>query len=210
MNIGFYKRPRLGTVFTTFYFAGILISASLLSKTALWIASPTFFIGVLAIYFTARSREEVVVYLEKKKEDVAGIVAARDSQLDDEEIKKIVGDPQLMLNEICKRLDAGQGAIYIEERDELKLKYGYAVPNIQVSYKINEGLVGRVAAERKTLYLDKIPEGYITVFSGIGNASPTRLALIPIEEGVIEIATFKDINESTLKHIEELCSGILK
>jgi hypothetical protein len=210
MNIGIYKRPKAGTVFTTIYFVGIMISASLLSKMALMFAGPTFFIGILAIYFTARSREEVIVYVEKRTDEIVGEVIAQDSQLDDKVIKKLAHDPQLVLNEICKGLNAGQGAIYVEERGELKLKYGYAVPNIQVAYKVTEGLVGRVAAEGKTLYLDELPKGYITVFSGLGNASPTRLALIPIRSGVIEIATFTDINISTLKHIEESCSEILK
>lgn len=210
MNIGLFKRPRLGTVFTTFYFIGIMASSSLLSKTALWFAGPTFLIGILAIYFTARSKEEVVVYVEKKKEGISEEVVAQDTQLDDEAIRKVIASPQLVLNEICGRLNAGQGAIYVETHGELALTYGYATRDIQVVYKPGEGLVGRVAVEQQTLYLDELPPGYITVFSGLGNASPRRLALIPIKSGVIEIATFTDINQSTLKHIEESCSELLK
>lgn len=211
MNIGMYKRPRLGTLFTTLFVIGIMAAASLLSKPALWIAGPVFLVGVLSIYLTARSKEQVVVYVEKKNDRTNENVSVQDTQLDDDAIRKVIGDPQLVLNEICNRLNAGQGGIYVDDNNELNLAYRYALShNTTASYKPGEGLVGRVASEGKTLYLDELPEGYITVFSGLGNASPRRLALIPIRSGVIEIATFTDINTSTLKHIEELCSEILK
>ncbi len=210
MNIGIYKVPLISTLLTTVYFVGIMASTSQLWMQNNWIVGITFFAGILAIYFSARSRQEVVVYIEKKKEDVTENAVVQDSQLDDDAIRAVVSDPQLVLNEICRKLNAGQGAIYIQEQGVLKLKYGYAVPNLQSSFEISEGLVGRVAAEGKCLYIDSLPEGYITVFSGLGNSTPTRLALIPIQSGVIEIATFTDINVSTLKHIEESCSEILK
>jgi hypothetical protein len=207
MNIGFYKRPLMGTLFTTAYFIGILVSASTMRYE---IVGATFFVGALAIFFSARNKHEVVVYVEKKKEEEIQQTIIASTQLDDEALKRAAHDPQLILNEICNTLGAGQGAIYINKEDRLDLAYGYALPDVQSSYKIGEGLVGRVASEKSSLYLDKLPEGYITVFSGLGNTSPRRLALIPITSGVIEIATFNDINASTLKHIEESCSEILK
>jgi hypothetical protein len=214
MNISMHKRPRLGTVFTTIYFAGVLASSSVmyLHSNEPWysLAGVTFFSGIVAIYFTARSREEIVVYLEKREEKIKVKDEKNNtsgSQLDGININ--ASYPQHVLNEICKALGAGQGAIYVEEEGELKLKYGYAISEEQ-SFKLGEGLVGRVAAEKKTLYIDDLPEGYITIFSGLGNATPNRLALIPINSGVIELATFAEINESTLKHIETSCLEILR
>jgi len=214
MNIGMHKRPRVATLLTTIYFAGVLASTSIMYGHAIepWysVVGVTFFAGIVAIYFTARSRDEIVVYLEKKEE--GGVVQQKSSthgsQIDGVVIDQ--KDPQQVLNEICQRLGAGQGAIYALQDDELTLKYGYATGNQTASYKVGEGLVGRVASENSRLYLDKLPENYITVFSGLGNASPAKLALIPIKNGVIELATFTDINESTLKHIETSCSEILR
>ena len=212
MNIGLYKKPRIGTLLTTMYFLGVLASACVMyvHDVQPWYAvvGVTLFSGILAIYFTARSKEEIVVYLEKKQEKV--VVAEKeevDSQLAD---ISVGADPQLVLNQICGQLNAGQGAIYHLNNDELKLTYGYAVGNQETSYKLGEGLVGRVAAQGERLYLDQLPDDYITIFSGLGSASPKRLALIPIKNGVIEIATFTEINEATLKHIETSCSEILK
>lgn len=213
MNIGLHKRPRVATMLTTIYFTGVLVSVSLMYGHSIepWysVVGVTFFGGIVAIYFTARAKDEIIVYLEKKEEGDAVVVERNNgsSQLDGIEMN--TSYPQHILNEICKALGAGQGAIYVEEEGELKLKYGYATTETP-SFKIGEGLVGRVAADKKTLYIDDLPDGYITVYSGLGNATPTRLALIPIKSGVIELATFTDINESTLKHIETSCSEILR
>jgi hypothetical protein len=181
----------------------------------------TLFTGIMSIYFTARAKAERIVYLDKKNEAVVEVKdedAERQTQLDDTVIKDIIRSsnnvPQRVLNEICNKVGAGQGAIYTNDEGELKLKYGYAINStITTSYKIGEGLVGRVAAEGKYLYLDELPDGYITVFSGLGNASPRRLALVPVKSetgvtGVLEIASFSDLNESTLRHIEESASAM--
>lgn len=232
MNIGIHKRPRLETVLTTIYFAGVLISACILymlqfnpSPQAVEISyriiGVTFFTGIMTIYFTARAREERVVYLDKKNDtfvEEKSDADEKETQLDDLAIKEIIKSsnnvPQRVLNEICNKVGAGQGAIYTTNDGELKLKYGYALNStITTSYRVGEGLVGRVAAEGKYLYLDELPEGYITVFSGLGNASPRRLALVPVKsesgvKGVIEIATFSDLNETTLKHLEECVGSI--
>lgn len=229
MNIGLHKRPRLESVLTTIYFAGVVISAVVLYRLQFdlspqsveicyRIVGLTLFTGIMSIYFTARAKAERVVYLDKRNDSFDEKKVDEDvneSQLDDSAIKEIIKSsnnvPQRVLNEICDKVGAGQGAIYTDDEGELKLKYGYAVPsNVATSYKVGEGLVGRVAAEGKYLYLDELPDGYITVFSGLGNASPRKLALIPLKSGVMEIATFKEINASTLKHIEESCLEILQ
>jgi hypothetical protein len=197
-----------------------------LTKEAVWITyrivGVTLFIGIISIYYTARSRNERVVYLDRKNEETTDKTHSKqntESLLDDNSIKSIIESteqvPQRVLNEICKRVNAGQGAIYAEINGSLELKYGYALAydNMSISYKLGEGLVGRVAAEAKSLYLDQLPEGYITVFSGLGNSSPRRLALVPVKsegkvKGVLEIATFADLNESTLRHLEESAEAI--
>lgn len=232
MNIGLHKSPKLSTLITTAYFVGMLISACVLymlqfdmSQHALWITyrivGVTMFIGIISIYYTARSRNERVVYLERKKEETGSSGATNEdvkSVIDHEAIRRIIDSgervPQRVLNEICNRVGAGIGAIYANVNGSLELKYGYALEkNMSLSYSFGEGLVGRVAAEGKRLYLDQLPEGYITVVSGLGNSSPKRLALVPVKgenrlAGVMEIATFSDLNESTLAHLEESAEAI--
>lgn len=232
MNIGLHKRPKLATLLTTIYFIGVLISACVLymlqyesSEHAVWmtyrIVGVTMFIGIISIYYTARSRDERVIYLDSKKEENVETSTANEkteSVIDNNTIRQIIDSgervPQRVLNEICNRVGAGSGAIYANVNGSLELKYGYALDKtLSISYGFGEGLVGRVAAEGKRLYLDQLPEGYITVVSGLGNSSPRRLALVPVKAedrlaGVLEIATFSDLNESTLAHLEESAEAI--
>jgi hypothetical protein len=71
-----------------------------------------------------------------------------------------------------------------------------------------------VAAEGWRLCLDNVPEGYITVYSGLGNSSPTQLVLAPMRDenkvvqGVIEIACFQKLDEQTLNDLERCGNAI--
>src|ERR1043165_9130697 len=115
MNISMHKRPRLGTVFTTIYFAGVLATTAVmyLHSNEPWysVVGVTFFSGIVAIYFTARSREEIVVYLEKREEKKTKEEKSSTSGSQLEGIDINTSYPQHVLNEICKALGAGQGAI---------------------------------------------------------------------------------------------------
>jgi transcriptional regulator with GAF, ATPase, and Fis domain len=180
----------------------------------------TFIFGLISIQLTARSIRETIVYLEhKKEEDKEGEVNSANgvqSQLSMEPIDKIIGSrnasaPQLIINELCQQLQAGQGAIYVSDQQTLELKYGFALSydnGTKDTYSYGEGLVGRVAADGNSLYLDKLPKDYITVFSGLGSSSPSYLVIVPIRtgneiKGAIEIATFSPINKSTIQHLEQ-------
>jgi hypothetical protein len=216
------------------YFSGALISAGVLYvlphdlsdhsiQQTYRIIGVTLFTGIIALFFTAREKKRSVVYLERKEKEARKQTSAQSveesSVLSDVAIATIVNSrenvPQRILNELCTCLGAGQGAIYTRSGQSVDLKYGYAVSNEihSISYNLGEGLVGRVAAEGNSLYLDDVPKGYITVFSGLGNISPTRLAVVPVMtegkvKGVIEIATFSSINEPTLRHLERVGSAI--
>ena len=218
---------------TTLYFCGVVISASVLQMLqsdatphAIYltyrVVAVTLFTGIVALYFTARIRIERVVYLNRKDgtTTVRSQSVADHSLIDPAAVSSIVDSkkdvPQRVLNEICNRVGAGQGAIYTNRNGLLELTQGYALgyERQSVSYNIGEGIVGRVAAEGWRLCLDRVPEGYITVFSGLGNSSPTQLVLAPVKDskdqvrGVIEIACFQPLNQETLNHIDE-CAGAI-
>jgi transcriptional regulator with GAF, ATPase, and Fis domain len=229
MNIGFFKKPKAHSVFATLFFAGIVISAcalyllpSHLSEDAMrqtyWIVGITFFMGIVSINLMARSKKQTVVYLERKTGNTAtegeGGNTDSQSQIDIDGIKRIIESrhevPQRLINELCHQLQAGQGAFYVAKDGTLELKYGYALSHdraSRITYAFGEGLAGRVAAEGRMLYIDKLPKGYITIFSGLGSASPTHLVLVPVKmegeiKGVMEIATFAALNEQTRRHLE--------
>ena len=62
-------------------------------------------------------------------------------------------------------------------------------------------MVGQVVKNGLPLNLDNVPDGYITVISGLGKTTPQNLLIIPIGYdsdfvGVIEIASFTKFSES--------------
>lgn len=217
MKIQFLK-SKSPLLLTLLFYAGIGASALLLflvqnntsSVTlAYTIVGITFFTGIIAVTSVAQSAKPVIVYLEKKNEagnersqqNTSGI----QSQLNTAAIAGST-NAQHILNEICKQLQAGQGAVYKAHEQKLSLVNGYAL-NVSdagstTTFEFGEGLIGRVAVEASPLYIDKLPENYITIFSGLGSASPKYLVIVPVKtetelKGVLEIALFTPVNHAT-------------
>ena len=119
------------------------------------------------------------------------------------------------LSELCNQLEASQGAIYHlkEENDnkflELYTAYAFTYSETQkVTYEIGEGLAGQVAKTGKSINVGSIPEGYITIISGLGQSSPSQLLINAINtkdevSGVIEIASFSEFKDYHEKLIDQ-------
>ncbi len=87
--------------------------------------------------------------------------------------------------------------------------YAFYREDTYKEYKLGEGLIGQVAKDRKILYIDNVPEGYIITLSGLGKGTPKYLAIIPIVKnkqtiGVVEIATFTPIPEPATRILETI------
>ena len=81
------------------------------------------------------------------------------------------------------------------------------------SFRSGEGLIGQCALEKKPITLSKVPSDYITVKSGLGEATPLTLYLLPIlfegeVKGIIEIASFESFNEKEQTLLEELINDL--
>jgi hypothetical protein len=189
----------------------------------------TFLIGVGAIIVSLFTKKETIVYLEKRKDGKSSTDAAGTDQSENTDIIKAFKSStdqvknqkdfiQQGLNFLCKQLDAGQGAIYVTRKEDdkrfLELHSGYALnmgESNKVKFEFGEGLVGQAALTGNSLYIDDIPEGYITVLSGLGNASPKFLMLIAVKKegetkGIVELATFSPITGNTRKQIDEIAT----
>lgn len=213
---------------STVFFTGIVVSAGALYEHQTYpamvtlhqvnlIIGLTFFAGLISIHFTAKSIKQTVVYLEHKKEQDHKQQKATDpeNQLTLVTIGEILRGgrdvSQSLIIELSRQLQGGQAALYVVNGNTLELKCGYALTddNAKYTYQSGEGLIGRVAKEGKSLYIDKLPEGYVTIFSGLGSSSPTYLAIIPLRsenetKGVLEIALFRPLTGSTLIQLENI------
>ena len=95
-------------------------------------------------------------------------------------------------------LNAPVAAFYVRE-DSGNLKrvaaHGFTPVTEQVEQTLYnaQGLVGQVAAQNQVMQLDDVPANYLTVNSGLGQASPRHVLLMPLHHdgqvtGVIELA----------------------
>ena len=113
------------------------------------------------------------------------------------------------------------GAIYVKE-DELQDEYNlrlvsaFALDHDKKNEKIiqyGEGFVGATAIEQKPLFVDKVPENYLEISTGLGRAKPRFLIFVPLiyeqnTVGVLELATLKEISEFEKQFVVNVAENI--
>ena len=122
-----------------------------------------------------------------------------------------------VISNLVKYSNCNLGGLFLKNEDNksdvyLELKSCYAYDKrkfFEKRIEINEGLVGRCAQEAETIYLTEIPEGYISIASGLGEKSPTCLILVPLKLndevfGVIEMASLEIIEKHVVDFVEKL------
>jgi putative methionine-R-sulfoxide reductase with GAF domain len=124
-----------------------------------------------------------------------------------------------LLSAIVKTLSANQGALFLTESHEratpalvLKACYAYNRKKYQhIRIEAGEGLLGQCFLEKHIIYLTDIPQGYTRITSGLGNATPTSLIIVPLMsddrvEGILEIASFQNLHPHEVKYLEQVAS----
>ncbi|MCX8491666.1 MAG: GAF domain-containing protein [Cyclobacteriaceae bacterium] len=185
----------------------------------------TFGLGIFAINTSNKAKKEIVVFKEKKIETSETISGdnTEQSSLDTHAFTKALKGAtsgqlyQVGINQICKALNAGQGAFYLlKERKGkrvVEMKSAFAIPlqnSEPIVYELGEGLVGQCAATGKSMLLDELPEGYThAIVSGLGMAAPKYILIIPVKKeevvtAVVEIATFSKPSSNIQKEAEQM------
>jgi HAMP domain-containing protein len=125
-----------------------------------------------------------------------------------------------IISKLVLYLKTNQGTIMVlEERNGEKLlvqKGVYAYDRNRISekeLKIGEGLIGAVAFEKQTLYMTQLPANYINITSGLGDASPTNLVIVPcmVEDellGIIELASFTIFEPFHIEFLERVAVDV--
>jgi putative methionine-R-sulfoxide reductase with GAF domain len=184
----------------------------------------TFILGAISLVWALRYKKEVIVFRDKiidvaaNKREEAEAAGKTTINLDNVRSALNTSSKDALkdaVQVICKELGAGQGALYIAKDNDgkrmVELVGGYALnigESAVIRFEYGEGLVGQVAATGQTLMIDDVPDGYITIISGLGSSSPKYLLIVPVKAkerlaGVIEIATFNKLSDDQRKYVEE-------
>ena len=71
----------------------------------------------------------------------------------------------------------------INDQPVLKLLSSYAYKerkNLANQFRLGEGLVGQSALEKQRILLTEVPSDYIRISSGLGEAPPLNIIVLPI------------------------------
>ncbi|WP_109124186.1 response regulator [Dyella sp. C11] len=101
---------------------------------------------------------------------------------------------------------------YDEEQHRLRLQgtYGYQQRrHLGTEYTLGEGLVGQCAVEMKPITLQNVPDDYVRIHSGTGEASPRSISVLPMIYrgkllGVLELASFQHFTNPQERLLQEL------
>jgi len=126
---------------------------------------------------------------------------------------------RMLLSELAPLVNAQQGVIYQMESDEsaemvlLSAFAGDGEAGHLRRLKVGEGLVGQCAAEKRRMLISDLPPNTITVRSGLFEAVPRNVIVLPVlfedrVKAVIELATLSAFTASHLAFLEQLTASI--
>jgi len=128
---------------------------------------------------------------------------------------------QLIMSELTPLVSAQQGAFFMGEQDDAKgdeyhllASYGFKHrKGVQHTWKLGEGLVGQAAIEKQPILVSDAPTDYIRVRSGLGEATPVSIVVLPVlfEEqalAVIELASFRPFSEVNQQFLEQIVETV--
>ncbi|HZT42600.1 MAG TPA: response regulator, partial [Chthonomonadaceae bacterium] len=128
---------------------------------------------------------------------------------------------RLILSELAPLVSVQHGVFFIKDSTDssepiLKLiaSYGYQQrKSLANRFMPGEGLVGQCVLEKQRIVISEIPDDYVKIGSGLGEAPPRNIAVLPVVfEGdvlaVIELASFNRFSDIHLTFLDQLTESI--
>ena len=128
---------------------------------------------------------------------------------------------QITLSELAPLINAQHGLFFVVEDNEkgeadLKMFSSYAFKNYKnrsITFSFGEGIVGQCALEKRQILINHVPNNYIIISSGLGEAPPQSIIAFPIifegnVKAVIELASFEIFRDIHLTFLDQLADTL--
>lgn len=117
---------------------------------------------------------------------------------------------------LCKYLDAPIGAFYVAKDKTIELigAYGFKPgKGFRNHFAFGEGIVGQAALGNQELTLNNIPEGYMSIASGLGETPPASIFIFPVKwnnqvVALLEFGTIEKFDDLHSKLLEMVSTSI--
>ncbi|HEY0682873.1 MAG TPA: response regulator, partial [Steroidobacter sp.] len=126
----------------------------------------------------------------------------------------------LILSQLVPLVNAHQALFYLTRQDGgenvLELVASYAAPNRRrppQKLRLGDGLIGQCAVEKRSMLLTDAPHDYMRVTSGLGEAKPSTVIVLPaLFEGevkaVLELGSFERFSTIHTLFLDQLMESI--
>jgi HAMP domain-containing protein/CheY-like chemotaxis protein/signal transduction histidine kinase len=130
---------------------------------------------------------------------------------------------RLIMSDLTPLVGAHHGAFFLADgdgngghTDVLRLIASYAYKerkSVSNRFRPGEGLVGQAALEKKPILLTGVPDDYIRITSGLGEAPPRNIMVLPIlfegdVKAVIELASFLPFSQIHQVFLDQLAESV--
>lgn len=134
--------------------------------------------------------------------------------------KDLITVARMILSELAPVVAAHHGVFYIMEgtngTSQLRLLASYAYrerKTVANRFALGESLVGQCALEKEPILLTSAPQDYIQITSGLGEAAPLNLIVLPVifegqVKAVIELASFERFSSTHQTFLDQLTDSI--
>jgi hypothetical protein len=169
--------------------------------------------------------EETLAQVEKARKEDENRAWAANGVAELSVIMRKEEDPEKLypkiISFIVKYIEANQGGLYLVEGETEESKYIqlaslYAYDKrkfVEQKIEIGQGLLGQCYLEKEKIILTQIPENYVHITSGLGEATPHFIAIIPLKaddivEGMLEIAAFEKLADYKIDFLERIAENM--
>jgi HAMP domain-containing protein/signal transduction histidine kinase/CheY-like chemotaxis protein len=127
---------------------------------------------------------------------------------------------KLIMSQLTPLVSAHHGAFFMMDQEGsgaiLKLIATYAYKerkSVGNRFRVGEGLVGQCALEKKPILLTRVPADYIQITSGLGEAPPLNIIVLPVlfegeVKAVFELASFNPFSAIHQIFLDQLTESI--